>query len=351
MDVVHSRTWPTQRSPVAVVQKLGTTVPVEKASYQRAHRHSDGAWNAESNMTNPVLMLRRRESAQQAPELSEEAWQHRIDKRGRAIASLKDTDMYRLCAGTRPRTPDPADRALGKRQWDEVVTQWKRALRSAGLQANSGPQELAEEQEAKHKELASSPRVLRNGRVAATHIGCINGSGNASFCQEGSGEVGRRVSLKHCPEDSRSAPRDAGARRWSTLGAQRRASDAEALDEKESLKAWTKGQEEAQAVKESRKKLRRTLAFVAFAVLGLAFDQLVFEKLAGSPARQRVQVAPIAVLPRTVADTPAQLHEPGSVWTSMESGDGGENVGCFELDNSENPVGACARHPLPTASD
>merc|ERR1719387_808060 len=128
-------------------------------------------------MTNPVLMSRRRESAQQAPELSEEAWQHRIDKRGRAIASLKDTDMYRLCAGTRPRTPDPADRALGKRQWDEVVTQWKRALRSAGLQANSGPQELAEEQEAKHKELASSPRVLRNGRVAATHIGCINGSG------------------------------------------------------------------------------------------------------------------------------------------------------------------------------
>jgi len=347
----NMKTWTTRRAWVSVAQKLGEPSPVQEAFCQRKYSHAGGASNADGSMAHHFNASRRstREAAQPTPELSEEAWQHRIDKRSRAIASLKDTDMYRLCSGTRPRTPDPADRALGKRQWDEVVTQWKRALRSASVQASPVPQCPLEEQGAKYMELASPPKALRIETGAATNTASVK----ASFCHEGGGDVGRRVSLKHCSEDGRYAPRDSGARRRSALGSQRRTSDADTLDAKESLKAWTKVQEEAQAAKESRKKLRRTLAFVALAVLGLAFDQLVFEKLAGAPAKQRVQAVPSTLQPQTMADALVQVREPGPSWTSMESSVDGENFRSLELDNSNQPVGACAAGmlPFPTTSD
>lgn len=80
--------------------------------------------------------------------LTEEDWQRRVEKRSISITAGKDTSEYRSYVQARPRitrrpseprTPDPRDRSISKRGWDEEVRLWRVALRQwCGLQSQGG---------------------------------------------------------------------------------------------------------------------------------------------------------------------------------------------------------------------
>lgn len=72
------------------------------------------------------------------PPASEEDWQHREEKRRRALVIVKATPEYTAYVAARhptdrlkyePRTPDATDRAMSKRRWEQEVQQWRAALR------------------------------------------------------------------------------------------------------------------------------------------------------------------------------------------------------------------------------
>lgn len=76
-------------------------------------------------------------------EVSLEDWQHREEKRRKAVVIVKATPEYhvwsaqveqnpqlRCAAGTpAPRTPDASDRAVSKRRWEQEVQSWRAALK------------------------------------------------------------------------------------------------------------------------------------------------------------------------------------------------------------------------------
>lgn len=76
-------------------------------------------------------------------EASSEDWQHREEKRRKAVVIVKATPEYqswsaqvernpqlRCAAGTpAPRTPDASDRAVSKRRWEQEVQSWRAALK------------------------------------------------------------------------------------------------------------------------------------------------------------------------------------------------------------------------------
>eukprot|EP00930_Biecheleria_cincta_P043491 TRINITY_DN29862_c0_g1_i1.p1 TRINITY_DN29862_c0_g1~~TRINITY_DN29862_c0_g1_i1.p1 ORF type:complete len:278 (-),score=49.68 TRINITY_DN29862_c0_g1_i1:162-995(-) len=76
-------------------------------------------------------------------EVSSEDWQHREEKRRKALVIVKATPEYqfwsaqvdqnpqlRCAAGTpAPRTPDASDRAVSKRRWEQEVQSWRAALK------------------------------------------------------------------------------------------------------------------------------------------------------------------------------------------------------------------------------
>jgi len=77
------------------------------------------------------------------PEASEEEWERRHAKRQSAVACVKTSTEYVAFHGTRPsgasdvgvpapKTPDPMDRNISKRTWEDKVRQWRTDLRQRG---------------------------------------------------------------------------------------------------------------------------------------------------------------------------------------------------------------------------
>ena len=79
------------------------------------------------------------------PEASEEDWQRRAEKRRAFVALIKATPEYQQFAqafaargpderflhengAQAPRTPDPADRTVSKRHWDQAARLWRLEL-------------------------------------------------------------------------------------------------------------------------------------------------------------------------------------------------------------------------------
>lgn len=179
-------------------------------------------------------------------ELSEEDWQHRINKRRRAIADIKATEPYlrlRTSGPNRPTTPDPADRTMNKRRWDHVVGLWKEAFRA------SAPPTTTVQQAAALRR-ASAPGAP------------VRAAGTTTMQQPLGG---------HC---SAARPRVEPAARWS----RRAASCASDADDDDFL---GRRHEEPPAKKKQQQKpllgnLARTLLFVVVACAGLTCDQLLF---------------------------------------------------------------------------
>lgn len=75
------------------------------------------------------------------PEASEETWEKRIEKRRMAVAAVKASPEYQAGRGHAPQqgavgtgapgTPEPTDRTVSKRKWEEEVRLWRVALRQA----------------------------------------------------------------------------------------------------------------------------------------------------------------------------------------------------------------------------
>jgi hypothetical protein len=74
----------------------------------------------------------------QPPDASEEEWQHRIGKRHKAIATIKEFPEYLNYIAIRPRserrpgepqTPQAEDRNLSKRRWEYEIQQWRSLLK------------------------------------------------------------------------------------------------------------------------------------------------------------------------------------------------------------------------------
>jgi len=80
------------------------------------------------------------EQQQQQQPVSEEVWQVRGEKREGVVAMVRASEEYqhleRLRRGSRadvasaPRSPDPWDRNISKRRWEDDVRTWRAALRS-----------------------------------------------------------------------------------------------------------------------------------------------------------------------------------------------------------------------------
>mmetsp|Transcript_46781 Transcript_46781/g.130238 ORF Transcript_46781/g.130238 Transcript_46781/m.130238 type:complete len:299 (-) Transcript_46781:102-998(-) len=91
---------------------------------------------------------------QSPPDADEEAWRRRTDKRRLSVMACKATPEY--CAYSRararaerqagePQTPDPLDRSVSKRQWDEEVRLWRAALRKwCSSTCSTAPQQGAD---------------------------------------------------------------------------------------------------------------------------------------------------------------------------------------------------------------
>lgn len=92
------------------------------------------------------------------PQASEETWEHRIRKRVVCVERIKAQPEFRYSEVVErrqqvqkshsspsllpsPRTPDPNDRSVSKRGWEEAIIAWKDALRSC----HDGPREPAEQ--------------------------------------------------------------------------------------------------------------------------------------------------------------------------------------------------------------
>merc|ERR1719210_2251032 len=69
------------------------------------------------------------------PEASEEDWLRRIEKRKAAVMVVKASQEYKVHRESAsqkellglpvPRTPDPTDRTVSKRRWEEEVRLWR----------------------------------------------------------------------------------------------------------------------------------------------------------------------------------------------------------------------------------
>jgi len=75
-------------------------------------------------------------TASQAMELAatEEDWQHREQKRRKALLIVKSTPEYQVFSQAdktddAPRTPDASDKSMSKRRWEQEVQQWRASLR------------------------------------------------------------------------------------------------------------------------------------------------------------------------------------------------------------------------------
>ena len=72
------------------------------------------------------------------PEASEEDWKRRIEHHTAAVDYIKTTSQYSRFAAdrekgvekdkTRPKTPDPEDRTVSKRDWEKSVQRWRMDL-------------------------------------------------------------------------------------------------------------------------------------------------------------------------------------------------------------------------------
>jgi hypothetical protein len=100
------------------------------------------ASSASATATPPIS-----QSDAQVQEVSEEDWVRRLQKRRNAVASTKLTPEYLEFASMRargqrplqaesedaalssPRTPEPDDRTVSKRRWEELVRTWRAGLR------------------------------------------------------------------------------------------------------------------------------------------------------------------------------------------------------------------------------
>ena len=80
----------------------------------------------------------RRAGARSAPAASEEDWQRRLAHRTTGVVAVKDTTIYLDClrldetlggaVRVRPTTPDPSDRSISKRNWEQGMMAWRRSL-------------------------------------------------------------------------------------------------------------------------------------------------------------------------------------------------------------------------------
>ena len=61
-------------------------------------------------------------------EQDEIIWRRRLKKRLAAVAFIKSTLEYTTCC-SRPSTPDPLDRTVSKRRWEQAVMDFRRDLR------------------------------------------------------------------------------------------------------------------------------------------------------------------------------------------------------------------------------
>ena len=76
--------------------------------------------------------------ASSQPNQDEQAWERRLAKRTDTVNMMKELEVYRLmtsvseahpdAVGEVPRTPDPRDRSLSKRQWEDKVFKWKKDM-------------------------------------------------------------------------------------------------------------------------------------------------------------------------------------------------------------------------------
>ena len=65
----------------------------------------------------------------QVPEADEADWTRRIQKRSEALVSIKRREEYAAVpVASRPKTPDPQDRAVSKRDWETSVQLWRSQL-------------------------------------------------------------------------------------------------------------------------------------------------------------------------------------------------------------------------------
>ena len=63
------------------------------------------------------------------PEVPEAEWTRRIQKRSEAIVRIKKIEEYTAVpVAFRPKTPDPKDRAVSKRDWETSVQRWRSEL-------------------------------------------------------------------------------------------------------------------------------------------------------------------------------------------------------------------------------
>lgn len=60
----------------------------------------------------------------------DEDWQRRLETRRAAVATIKATNEYQAFDRNRQPTPDPSNRKLSKRQWEDQMSQWRVAIRS-----------------------------------------------------------------------------------------------------------------------------------------------------------------------------------------------------------------------------
>lgn len=71
------------------------------------------------------------------PEATEEEWQHREERRMKDVErekSYPDYEQYLKLVpkesrdDTCPKTPDPKDRSISKRQWKTITDTWKQGI-------------------------------------------------------------------------------------------------------------------------------------------------------------------------------------------------------------------------------
>jgi hypothetical protein len=126
----------------AVPQQVVSQSPVkskktknESSPMMKAKRAKSAVLEDEEKKPQPVPSS---PSPRAMPEVSEEEWQHRMVKRGRAIVAIKQFPEYQNYFAARarderredePQTPRPDDRTLSKRRWEYEVQQWRMLLK------------------------------------------------------------------------------------------------------------------------------------------------------------------------------------------------------------------------------
>lgn len=76
------------------------------------------------------------------PEATEEEWKERAKKRKECLANTRGQHFYKSTVarlelkGRRPRSPDPEDRSLSKRDWENKASDWRNIYRCEALKAH-----------------------------------------------------------------------------------------------------------------------------------------------------------------------------------------------------------------------